>query len=654
LIGDDLGRFHDVLKEVGGGVATSGASEVGADASAFARHAVATGTGRGGVEFLSAGEVSAGLALGDFGNAFRDGPRASGSKGGLDVGHGSGRGAGELVERGFFGVGRDVGERFLADVFDEFLQAIAALPFIGFGEPGEVGLAESWSPTGFGIPEKEEVAVLLEIGAALVNFAGSAGVSRVPVEDAFVDERDVFVFGGGHELQGFGNDRGVTEIDEELGEIAIHRIVLGREERGKALDESGFVLRLPEADEGEGVGAEPAEELVPGERLGVEGAEFLENCGLVWGFTDTGEGDHSFDDPPRGSPGEGLICPFGSGLAFEGDAGGVADEAVGVAEVGKGFGDDFRSGATFVKFFEVVAELGLDGDGKGLHGRSGFLAGVGDAVEGGLGAAAPDHEIHRAIGGVNDDVGEGEGTSAHEFFHFASETAAVGDEMDGIHCAVGPVVEVEGALIFGGELGSGADGNSGGAAGADVGGRGGAVGIVVGPLAGTRAPAGFEPADHVVDAGGAIPGRAEVPLHVGIEGEEFAVLVEGGIEFIAEAGADHFDLPGIGIGLEDEAAGGETTFGVAVGIPHAGEEVVLGPGKGRAGVVDFFGRVGVVAEDEVEGFSVRAGDDAVEPMLAAAIEFAEQFFFIKLTVIVGVAEAVEAIGAFLFVLEDVE
>ena len=83
---------------------------------------------------------------------------------------------------------------------------------------------------------------------------------------------------------------------------------------------------------------------------------------------------------------------------------------------------------------------------------------------------------------------------------------------------------------------------------------------------------------------------------------------------------------------------------MAVGIPESGEEVILGPGSSGARAFELIRDVGVVTKDEMEGFSVRAGDDAVASVFAAAFEFTEVFFGIELVVAVGIAEAVEAMA----------
>jgi len=92
----------------------------------------------------------------------------------------------------------------------------------------------------------------------------------------------------------------------------------------------------------------------------------------------------------------------------------------------------------------------------------------------------------------------------------------------------------------------------------------------------------------MIDAGGDIPGRALIPLHVGVVGEEFAVLVEGDVELVAEAESEELDGLAVGIHAADVATGGIFAFGVAAGVPHAGSRWSSSQRTGR----DLFRLVG--------------------------------------------------------------
>ncbi|MBL9185911.1 MAG: hypothetical protein JNK23_00390 [Opitutaceae bacterium] len=107
----------------------------------------------------------------------------------------------------------------------------------------------------------------------------------------------------------------------------------------------------------------------------------------------------------------------------------------------------------------------------------------------------------------------------------------------------------------------------------------------------------------VVDARGDMPGRVLVPLHVGVVGEELAVLVEGHVVLVAETDREEFDRFAVAIGAGDVAAGGVFVAGMAAGIPHTREEAVLAPGD-NAGPLHRLGEIGVVAVGEVDRLAV--------------------------------------------------
>jgi hypothetical protein len=158
----------------------------------------------------------------------------------------------------------------------------------------------------------------------------------------------------------------------------------------------------------------------------------------------------------------------------------------------------------------------------------------------------------------------------------------------------------------------------------------------------------------VIHARGAIPRAADVPLHVGVIGEEFALVVEGDVEFIAEAGAEELHVFAIGFHAANEAAGGEAAAGMAVRIPQAGQDVVFVPNLGRTAGAEFLRQLGVIAAIEVDAFAVRAHDHAVQAVLAAALHGDELGGLVVLIVAVGVLQAVEAVFLAVLVHHDVE
>ena len=139
----------------------------------------------------------------------------------------------------------------------------------------------------------------------------------------------------------------------------------------------------------------------------------------------------------------------------------------------------------------------------------------------------------------------------------------------------------------------------------------------------------------MVDAGGHIPRCAHVPFHVGVVGEELAIRIEGGIVLIAEPAGEELDGFSLRVGFANVAAGGENAFGVAVRIPHAWDEVVLGSGD-HAVIGEYLGDFGVVTVDEKNGFSVRRKCEVMDAVLAATFERDEEVGLVELVVAIGI------------------
>ena len=111
----------------------------------------------------------------------------------------------------------------------------------------------------------------------------------------------------------------------------------------------------------------------------------------------------------------------------------------------------------------------------------------------------------------------------------------------------------------------------------------------------------------MVDAGRAIPWRAEVPFHVGIVGKQFAFEVEADVKGITIA--DTHELPVFPIGSEtgNVAAWSHAITSVAIRIGLTWKELIFLPrGCGHACV--HGGEVCVVASDEINPFAIGRGD----------------------------------------------
>ena len=164
--------------------------------------------------------------------------------------------------------------------------------------------------------------------------------------------------------------------------------------------------------------------------------------------------------------------------------------------------------------------------------------------------------------------------------------------------------------------------------------------VVRRPLAGAVAIAELGAAGDVQDAGGPIPGRIDVPLHVGVVREQLAVAVEGDVERVAVAHRDELPLLPVRADAADVAAGGLLAGHEAAAVDHARQEVVLAPDlrHQRAGGL---GQVRGIAGHDVERLAVGREDHRVRAVLAPAVELAQRLDLVEPVVAVGVADAVE-------------
>ena len=213
--------------------------------------------------------------------------------------------------------------------------------------------------------------------------------------------------------------------------------------------------------------------------------------------------------------------------------------------------------------------------------------------------------------------------------------------MNGVDRSVGPVEGIDGILVVGRKIGTQSGHDTGGATRTDIGGWRQRVWIPGGPLAGARTPAKLASAGAVVDAGGAIPGGAAIPLHVGVVGEHFPVGVEGHIVLVAESRGVEVPALAVGVSPGNPAAGGPDVAGVTPGIGHPGQEEVLGVVLGDG--VDFrLGRLGVIAAQDHEGFAVRREDYRMWTVFSATLEPAQGGDLVELIIPIGVGEVVES------------
>ena len=121
----------------------------------------------------------------------------------------------------------------------------------------------------------------------------------------------------------------------------------------------------------------------------------------------------------------------------------------------------------------------------------------------------------------------------------------------------------------------------------------------------------------MVEPGGAIPGQARIPLHVGIPGEAFTLPIEGQVEGIAKASCEHFPTAVVGsrgVGIEPQDGANAIILPEVVGARQ--EPVFARVAVGRRG--RWMGwHLHVVANHEKE-FAGGPRHDLVHPVPVAA------------------------------------
>ena len=223
--------------------------------------------------------------------------------------------------------------------------------------------------------------------------------------------------------------------------------------------------------------------------------------------------------------------------------------------------------------------------------------------------------------------------------------------MDGKHGGEGPVADEEGVAVMGGKFRVGARDYAGGATGSDVDHRTHGVGEIFPPLLGGRSPTAFTSGNAVIDTGGAVPWGSDVPFHVGIVDEEFAVAVQGKVDRVAVAHVQDFTFLAVRADLENPTAGSLPISIVPVGVIL--QEVVVLPVIPDAGLLVFRG-LSHVSRYDVEAFAVRRDHDGVRSVFAAPIHRGNDFSRSQIAVGQDLGPTQDAIAHHVKVVEGVE
>jgi len=147
----------------------------------------------------------------------------------------------------------------------------------------------------------------------------------------------------------------------------------------------------------------------------------------------------------------------------------------------------------------------------------------------------------------------------------------------------------------------------------------------------------------MTDSRRAIPGEADIPLHVRVKGEQLTIGVEGNVILVTVTAADQLHRLAVRIDFRDPTTGGHDPHGVSTGIPHPRQQLVLLPIAGNSRVTDFR-QLSVVAGANVKRFAIGAERDRMRTMFAFPADFAQQFDLVVLVVIVGVRHPVQPRG----------
>ena len=354
-----------------------------------------------------------------------------------------------------------------------------------------------------------------------------------------------------------------------------------------------------------------------------------------------GQGYHALRQRHRVLLAQRFTLPLAHWLMFYSHPGGVADEPIGVIQVRPGRFQSARL-AILVVGFQLRSDLmrfGRHGFFVGGQHHLRFFSVVVHPVEVRVESPSAGHEVHGSVR-ADHAISERQGHARYKFFLLAGVGGAVGLQMNGVDDAKAPVEGKQGIPVRTGKFAFRPVQHSGGRALSDVEHGGQVVGIGGRPLGVAAPPAELRPAGHVADAGRAVPGHAQVPLHVRVEGEHIARWVEGNVEGIAKPTGHHLPALAQRVDVSDPPAGSGAVVGVAAGIQDFGEQVVVFPDPGQP-VGVHLGQVGVVTGDHVERLPVGSQHDAVWPVLAETFQLLEQGNPVELIVVVGVLQAIQ-------------
>ena len=580
-------------------------------------------------------------------------------------------------QRQFFGVAESLKTLGL-DIRQELLEAVASAPLAAAGEPVEVCPPVLDRPQLLLRHGSQNVGIvdLDQVGTTLERRADGRPIIGISLDEA---AEFVFIRSKVGQVGGVGGRR--QHADEprhdlrrpnghqQAGELTIEIKRAGRKDRRDLFRDPQLHLGrwVAEPHDGQLAGTGEFEPALVVECLGIEAIEGGEHRRLIRRLALPRHGDRGGDSAHRFGDGQRRVAPDRDRLVLDRNASRIADEPVGMGEVWDRLRDgDGRILDPPVERLKFLTQLPIGGPGGivGIHRGGRFRARIPHSEQFAVTAAATDGEVEAAIA-RHRGVGQGQGSAGQKLLLPPHVGRTLGLEVDRVHRPERPITGEERLLVLRRKRRPVAKRHAHGRAGADVDKRWQAVGIPRWPVGGTAAPAELAAARCMVDPRGAVPRHPEVPLHVGVVDKQFAIGVESHVVGVAVAGRPDIPLLPVAVGAHDVASRREDADGVAVGVPHPRDDLVLVPvrresarGAGRQrrpplirpdtahrlrfGDVGHLKRqLGVVAADHEQPLAVGRWQNRVRAMLACAFETAELLDAIRHVVAVGVGDAVE-------------
>ena len=146
----------------------------------------------------------------------------------------------------------------------------------------------------------------------------------------------------------------------------------------------------------------------------------------------------------------------------------------------------------------------------------------------------------------------------------------------------------------------------------------------------------------MTDSRGSIPGRSEIPLHIGIVSEQLAFGIESDIVLVAVSHTEDFPVLTAFIDVTDPTAGRENPSRVSVRIPATRQQMIFVPVARNAAAGDLFGQLRMVASSDEQRFAIRAECDGMRTMFAAAGNEHAVFIAIDQAVIICISQTMQA------------